>query len=115
MAKSNSQVTTLDDGEVAAAEAATIAPATVVGANHDEVLSGERKMLTIHQSDADGGAEAVFVGLNGYGYQIPRGTPHLVPVEVIKILQNAKTKMLSNGVGGAIIERDVPRFAFSVE
>ena len=108
------QVTTIDDDNApdTAASAKTQA-AAVVGANADEALSGERRTVTIHTTDTDGGSDAVFVGLNGYAYQIPRGIPVEVPVEVLEILNSAKQSIFTSVPGGAVKERTVQRFAFS--
>jgi hypothetical protein len=57
----------------------------------------------------------VFVSLNGYAYQIPRGIPVEVPDEVVQILKNAKQELMSFGKGGEIITRETQRFPFSVE
>lgn len=111
--KSDSKITTLDDEStpvVAAAETAAV----VVAANHDSALSGRKRTLTIHPSEADGGNDAVFLQINGYGYQIPRGKPVEVPEEVIEVLNNAKQTFMSFGQGGGITERTAHRFAFSV-
>ena len=56
----------------------------------------------------------VFVSLNGYAYQIPRGVPCSVPVEVIEILQNAKQTTYTQTPTG-VVERTVQRFPFSVQ
>lgn len=113
--KSQSQVTTLDTEDEAVAAVAEAAPASKVsGANHDATLSGKKRTVTIHATEGDGGNDAVFLSVNGYAYQIPRGVASEVPVEVVEVLQNAKTTILSFGQGGAVVERSVPRFAFSV-
>lgn len=113
--KSQSQVTTLDVEDEAAAAVAEAAPAAKVsGANHDAALSGKKRTVTVHATDGDGGNDAVKLGINGYTYQIPRGIPCEVPDEVIQVLENAKTTIMSFGQGGAVVERTVPRFAFSV-
>lgn len=113
--KSQSQVTTLDTEDEATAAAVESAPATkVTGANHDAELSGKKRTVTVHATDGDGGSDAVTVGVNGFVYQIPRNVPCEVPDEVIQVLQNAKTTIMSFGQGGAVVERTVPRFAFSV-
>jgi hypothetical protein len=116
MAKANSQVATLDDDTpVAAAEAKASEAPIVVGKNHDSSLSGERRTVTIHPTDSDGGSDAVFVSHNGYAYQIPRGTPQSLPVEVLQIIKDAKTTIYQAMPGGQVGERTVQRFAFSVE
>lgn len=114
MAKSNSSVTTIDDKADQAYVAAAVA-ATIVGKNHDDALSGERRLITIHPTNEEGGSDAVPVGLNGYMYQIPRGVPCNVPVEVIEIIKNAKTTIMQTAIGGGFTERDAQRFAFSLE
>ena len=109
--KAQSQVTTLDD------EATTEAPVQAValkGSNHDSELSGKTGTVTIHPTEGDGGSDAVFLSINGYAYQIPRGIPVQVPTEVIEVLRNAKQTIISFGQGGALVERTVQRFAFSV-
>lgn len=110
MARNQSQITTLDDDEpVAVAQP----QAEVKGKNFDATLSGKKVALTIHPSDGDGGSDAVFLQLNGYAYQVPRGKPQVVPVELVEILENAKQTILSFGAGGVVNERAAPRFAFS--
>lgn len=106
-----SQVTTLD--ESTESEVAT-AVAEIKGANFDPHMSGDKRTITIHADNSDGGNDAVFVSVNGFAYQIPRGKPFAVPVEVVKVLENAKQDMMSFGQGGAIVMRSAPRFAFSL-
>jgi len=114
MAKSNSSVTTIDDAEAPAEVASKAVQPQVIGSNHDDALSGERQTVTIFQSAEPGGDEAVFLSLNGYAYQIPRGVPCSVPVEVIGILKNAVVNAISNAPGGATVERAIPRFAYQL-
>lgn len=116
-AKNQSQVTTLDNNPTPTTDApadAKPAVAEVKGANHDDQMSGERRLITIHPTEGEGGADAVFVGHNGYAYQIPRGTPQLVPVEVIEIIRNAKTTTYQSGKDG-VTERTVQRYAYTLE
>lgn len=82
----------------------------------DIALSGKKKTITIHTSEAEGGHEAVPIGLNGYMYQVPRGVPVEVPEELVKILENAKTSTYHPAGNGSteLIERVHNRFAFSV-
>lgn len=119
---SDSKVTTLDDaaaladGAVATRTAAPKAAAkTVRGANHDTALSGNKRIVTIHPTNDEGGSEAVFLSLNGYAYQIPRGTPVEVPEEVVSILKNAKMELMAFGKDGEVLVRETQRFPFSVE
>lgn len=109
-----SQITTLDSADDAALVAAKAAPKKLKGANHDVALSGDKKTITIHPSEGEGGSDAVNVGVNGYVYQIPRGEPFEVPSEVVEVLKNAVQTSLSFGEGGKVVERSMPRYAFSV-
>jgi hypothetical protein len=116
---SDSKVTTLDDAAALAdANVSTKAKtpvSKVKGANHDAALSGARRILTIHQTNDDGGGEDVFVGINGYGYQIKRGEPVEVPEEVVQVIANAKQELMTFGKDGQVISRTTPRFPYSVQ
>lgn len=74
----------------------------------------KRRNLVIHQSDAEDGDRAVFVGVNGYGYHIPRGKTVSVPEEVIEALNNAVVTRYTSGKNGQVTAMDAPRYAFSV-
>lgn len=118
MAKNTqSQVTSLDDEtpDTAAQAVAEAEAPRVKGANHDAELSGNRRTITIHPTEGDGGSDAVPVAVNGFMYQIPRGKPFSVPVEVIEVLKNAKTTKYAQAPGGGVVESTVQRFAFSLE
>jgi hypothetical protein len=107
-------ITSIDDAPVQQAANKPAAKGSVKGANHDVELSGKTRTVTIHTSDAEGGHDAVFLSINGYGYQIPRGVPVEVPVEVLHVLENAKiTSYSPSKVPGEFIERTTHRFAFS--
>ena len=120
----DSTVTTLDDpAPDAAAQAAAVttkagkaakaapaAPAAKLPAGAAEAgLTGDRVTITIHSGEGSAGREDVPVFVNGFGFQIKRGKPVEVPVEVVEVLRNAVTTQYENGE--AI---EVPRFAFSV-
>lgn len=112
---SNSQVTTIDTSPGPEAARPRRESAKVAGANHDVALSGKKAIVTIHPVEGDGGADAVFVSLNGYAYQIPRGEPQEVPAEVLEILKNAQTTTYSvDTKTGDVKERTVPRYAYTV-
>lgn len=117
MAKTNSQVTTLDDGvdETPAATAAAAGATKVTGANHDAELSGKKRLLTIAASELEGGHDAVFLSINGYSYQIPRDTPCEVPEEVVEIIKNARVTSYTTAIGGGVVARHNNRYAYSVE
>lgn len=127
----DTQITSIDDeqDEVAVAAAtpakakgkgATAAPvaepqaqalASVSGAGSG--LTGETAVLTIHPGQEDGGSDAVFISVNGFAWQIPRGKPWTVPIEVVEALdQCVETKYTTEGKN--VIERQVPRFAYTV-
>lgn len=118
---SDSKVTTLDDSAamadqlVASNLRAKSTAKSVKGANHDGALSGKARIVTIHPTNDEGGSEAVFLSLNGYAYQIPRGMPIEVPEEVVQILKNAKQELTSFGKDGSLITRETQRFPFSIE
>lgn len=111
--KSNSTITSIED-ESLDAPAATVTQASPTEAAPNNGLSGKRTLLTIHPSDGDSGNDAVFFGLNGTAYLVPRGTPQEVPVELVDQLRNMVTTTLHAMPGGEIVERTVSRYAFSV-
>lgn len=110
MAKAtDTSITTIDD----APKNPEPTPVQVVRATDlSEDLSGKRVELTINQDSGENGREPVFVGLNGVGYQIPRGVPVNVPVELLEILDNAiQTVYESNGTTAHA--RDVKRYSYN--
>lgn len=110
-AKSNSQITTLETSDapaVAAPEAQD-----VVAENHDENLTGDMEIITIHGSGEDGGSDAVLIIHNGYARQIPRDKPCKIPTEVAQALRDAVVTSYKSGVNGAVVERHTPRYAMS--
>jgi formylmethanofuran dehydrogenase subunit B len=119
----DSKVTTLDDSAALADEAVSstgktktvVAAKAAKGANHDSALSGKKRTVTIHPTNDEGGSDAVFLAINGYAYQIPRGIPVEVPDEVVQVLKNAKQELMSFGKGGEVTTRETQRFPFSVE
>lgn len=116
---SNTQISSIDDAPKAAPAASNTASSnkrTPKVDGFDIALSGKKKTITIHTSDAEGGQDAVPIGLNGYMYQVPRGVPVEVPVELVHILENAKTSSYHPAGPGKteLIERVNNRFAFSV-
>ncbi|MEY4932643.1 MAG: hypothetical protein RLZZ403_963 [Pseudomonadota bacterium] len=111
----NSQVSTLESAKTQAPAVAARGVANKVKANgHDVALSGKKASITIHPSEGMGGEEAVLVGVNGYMYQIPRGEPQEIPVEVLEILEHSIGVHLSTDKAGEVKERRVPRFAYTV-
>lgn len=115
----DTQISSIDDeapvAQTAAAKSAGAKRVPKVD-GHDIALSGKKKTITIHTSDSEGGHDAVPIGLNGYMYQVPRGMPVEVPVELVHILENARTSTYHPAGQGSteLIERVSNRFAFSV-
>lgn len=108
------QITSIDDSHpvdaAAASEAgASVAKPSVTGT--DAELSGKTSVINIHPSE--GNTEPVFLQINGYGYQVPRGKPVEVPVELVEILQNAQQSTF-RPEGRGYVESVTHRFAFSV-
>lgn len=113
----DSEITSIDDAPTAtAATPKTKAPkAEVIKANgSDAASSGKLKTVTIHAAEGDEGGRPVFLSINGYAYQIPRGKPVRVPDEVVEVLQNAVVSTYKVKGGGEVEELLVPRYAFSV-
>jgi hypothetical protein len=118
MAKPNSTVTTLDDdsndGAVVQAAAKAQADTEVVGKNADPALSGKKARIKIHQTSQDSVEQPfVFLGLNGFAYQVPRGKECVVPAELVEVLENALQKVYPTNGGIITGENEVPRHAFS--
>lgn len=88
--------------------------AVVVARNHDSELSGKKVRVTFFEQDHDGGADAIFASLNGFAYQIPRGVPVDIPVEVLAIFENAKTDIISTAPNGGTNKRTINRFSYTV-
>jgi hypothetical protein len=111
-----SNPTTLDDAPAQGAASTPVSADAALLVKHHEDLSGERRILTIHQDPGmgDEGKHAVFVGLNGVGYQVPRSKPVNVPVELVNNLENARYKQYSRNEKGEVIESEVPRFAMTI-
>lgn len=108
---SDTTVTTLDDETQVIEKPVKSRPEKVkqTAAAAEAGLSGTRKTITIHPGEGAAGREDVPVFVNGFGFQIKRGKPVEVPVEVVEVLKNAVTTQYENGEAV-----EVPRFAFSV-
>lgn len=83
-----------------------------------EMLSREKKyILTINSTEKDKGA--VFVGINGHAYNIPRDIPVTVPYSVVEALKEAKIKEFHVKLDPKgndkpdISSQEVSRFGFS--
>lgn len=105
-----SQISTLEDGAVETAVAAS--KPDIQRARPVDGGSGKYELLTIYSGTESDGNDAVPLGLGGYLYRIPRNKPYLVPVEVANILRESVTRSYSNE-GGNQVALDRPRYAFS--
>jgi len=115
--KSNSSVTTLNDGQTSHAQAESIAESgvAIAGANHDASLSGDKVLLTVFTSNDENGHEAVQIGHNGYMFLIPRGTPCLVPREVAQVIADAVVESFSLSANGkTMVPKQNQRYAFQI-
>lgn len=109
---STSQVSTLDDlGGFDQAEAVSTA---VTGSAHDDALSGDKVSITIYEQEGEMGREAVFVSVNGVGYQIPRDVRSSIPVEVLHALENCVQDIHESLPTGEMKRRSLRRFNFIV-
>ena len=108
---SDTTVTTLDDNPVIekAPKATKAVKAQASAAFTEAGLTGARKTVTIFMGEGESGREDVQVGVNGVVFNIKRGKPVEVPVEVVEVLNNAVSTKYENGQAV-----EVPRFAFSV-
>ena len=83
-----------------------------------EMLKREKRIiLTINSTEKDKGA--VFVGINGHAYNIPRDKPVEVPESVVAALKEAKIKEyhikldFKGGDKPDVTTQEVSRFGFS--
>lgn len=113
---SNSQVSTLESKpapQAAGKSAPAAAVQKIAGNKHDVALSGKKAQITIHAGQDEAGQEPAFIGLNGFAYQIPRDVPVEVPIEVLSILENAVTEIVSTTKDGGVKTRNAPRYAYT--
>jgi hypothetical protein len=111
----NSQVTTLESTKPQAQSKPAAGVRGAIKTNgHDVALSGRKARITIHPADGEGGHDAVFLGLNGYAYQVPRGEPQDVPVELLEVLEHAISEKVSQGKDMQTTLSRAPRFAYTV-
>lgn len=108
-----SKVTTLED-PIESPVVADKAKGKVKASGSDSALSGKKVAVTFYEQEGDLGKAPVFAGLNGVGYNIPRGVPCDIPEELMEVFEHAKYKLVETSLGGGSKERDVNRFAYSV-
>ena len=85
----------------------------------EEIRNAKKVRIIMHNQEGILGNQPVFVSVNGMGYSIPRDVPVVIPVPILKALEDAvETKYYreeSNGVFiGPMLERQVRRFPFSI-
>ena len=114
----NSQIVTLDDEPSTAAPQSEqqLATVKVTGSSHaQDYLSGRKAVVTFFEQEGDLGKDGVFAQLNGIAYNIPRGVPVELHVEVLDAcLASAVNRNIETLQGGGQRERDVMRFAYQV-
>jgi|GEM_PF-2238750 len=103
-------VTTIDDAPEVASEKKVDAIAVPDIGNN---MSGDRLDVTLHQGEGEAGSQAVFIGLNGQGFNMPRGIRVSVPAEVVHILENAEQTVYDT-TKGKTVERQIKRFSYTV-
>lgn len=110
MAKDTTSITSIDD-EPKAVEVKKAAKIDVT--DNGDNMTGDRVEIVIHQGEGEPGRQAVFLAINGHGFNIPRGVPVSVPAEVAEVLENA-TMVVYDIVAGKQVARHVQRFSYSV-
>lgn len=85
----------------------------------EAVRKSAKGILTIHNQGGEVGDEPVFIAVCGMGYSIPREKMVKVPMPIIAALEDAREtryyRAIKDGLTtGPIIERQVPRFAYTV-
>jgi hypothetical protein len=113
-AKETSVVTSIDDAPDTALDKAEAVKEIAVSDVHG-TFEGERAELTLHSTEGEVGHQAVFLGINGNGFNIPRDTKVIVPAEVIEALENATMEIHEPVVGGNTKIRNVKRFSYTVK
>lgn len=73
-------------------------------------FSGKRETITLAAARDENEQDFVFVSINSVGFQIPRGKPVSVPVEVLNVLDDAVQTVYDK----AGQPRQVPRHAYQV-
>jgi len=85
-----------------------------VSAAHSEQRAQKRVKLRIPSTEAIGGKDDVYVGVNGVGYLIKRDEDVSVPESVYFALDDAKQTIFKQEKDGSLSPRKVHRFPFSL-
>lgn len=112
--KETSVVTDIDDAPDTALEKAEAIKAIAVSDLHG-AFDGTRAELTVHSTEGEVGHQAVFVGINGNSFSIPRDIACIVPIEVIEALDNANTEVTESLADGQTKTRSVKRYPYTVK
>ena len=79
---------------------------------NSQILKG--RMVTVHQSDEEGGNQPVQVCVNGSNMLIPRGKAVWVPAHYLEALQNAVQNVYDETTNGLEVARHVHSYPFSL-
>jgi hypothetical protein len=107
----NATVTTIDDVPEAAPEVKAKEVEVIDQGGH---FGGDKVELIVHAGEGEIGKQAVFVGINGHGFNVPRDVKVLVPREVADQLENCMQTVYESTESGGTREREVRRFALSI-
>jgi hypothetical protein len=110
----DSSITTLDDNDTPDEPRESSKPEKIRVPDNGKSLCGERVELIVHAGEGEVGRQAVFLGINGHGLNIPRSIAVDVPIEVIEILDNA-TMTVYEQIDNKTYEREVKRFSYNVK
>ena len=85
----------------------------------EEVRNAPKVKIIMHNQEGQSGDQPVFVAVNGMGYSIPRDVPVILPLPIVKALEDAvEVKYYREEQDGQhfgpIKERPVRRFPFSI-
>lgn len=109
--KNESQITSIDD-EPTIIDEPTAAPIKIT--DHGDNFTGDKVELTIHSGEGAAGRQAVFIGINGHGLNVPRDIAVVVAQEVVDQLDNCTMTVYEALAGGVMAEREVKRFSTTV-
>lgn len=111
MNTTESKVTTIDDVATEPVKPVKIKPSGKPTGRPE--LTGEKVTLTIHATGDFDGRDAVNIGHNERVYQVPRGTPCVVPKAVAQIIVDA-VQDRTDVVDGKVITSPQPRFPYTI-
>lgn len=86
----------------------------ILPSNSNAQLSGKKVRVTFHEQEGEGGSDAIFTGLNEASFQIPRGVPVEIPLELMDQFENCKVETAQTKLGGGHTKRLISRFNYTV-